>query len=100
MRRYDIVAESLARAFDELGDVGSHAVRRAGRGFGEAIAAPGAKSPMTALEPMLELGAEYERPRGGVVRCTNCLCAEWGRPAPATCGCRAAVVEGLSRHSE
>src|SRR5713101_343138 len=39
MRRYDIVAESLAHAFDELGDIGSHAVRRAGRNFGSALAA-------------------------------------------------------------
>src|SRR5256885_13628993 len=43
MRRYDVVAESLGRAFAELGDVGSHAVRRAGRNFGESIAAGAAK---------------------------------------------------------
>src|SRR5438128_4995850 len=60
MRRYDTVGESLARAFDELGDVGSHAVRRAGRSFGEAIASGGAKSAMAAPAPMLAMGAEYE----------------------------------------
>src|SRR5438552_5706636 len=65
MRRYDIVAESLARAFDELGDVGSHAVGRAGRNLGEAIALPGAKTTMSALEPMQDLGAEYDTDRTG-----------------------------------
>src|SRR5438045_9579295 len=58
MRRYDIVAESLARAFDDLGDVGSHAVRRAGRVFGESIAVAGSKTTMSAHQPMLAAGAE------------------------------------------
>ena len=100
MRRYDIVAESLARAFDQLGDVGSHAVRRAGRSFGEAIAAPGAKSSTTALEPMLEMGAEYEIQRGGIVQCTNCLFAEVCRRAPVICRFHAGLIEGLFLHTE
>src|SRR2546430_5753365 len=66
MRRYDIVAESLGRAFDELGDIGSHAVRRAGRNFGESIAAGGAKSVTAALQPMLGMGREDEGGRGGL----------------------------------
>jgi predicted ArsR family transcriptional regulator len=100
MRRYDVVAESLGRAFDELGDVGSHAVRRAGRNFGESIAQPGAKTVMRALEPMLEMGAEYESERGGIVECTNCLFAEVCRRAPVICRFHAGIVEGLLLHTE
>jgi len=99
MRRYDIVAESLARAFDDLGDVGSHAVRRAGRAFGESIAVPGAKTTMSALEPMLEMGAEYEAQRGGIMQCTNCLFAEVCRRAPVICRFHAGVLEGLLMHT-
>jgi len=100
MRRYDIVAESLGRAFDELGDVGSHAVRRAGRNFGQSIAAPGAKSAMAALEPMLEMGGEYEIQPGGIIECTNCLFAEVCRRAPVICQFHAGLIEGLVRHTE
>jgi predicted ArsR family transcriptional regulator len=99
MRRYDIVAESLARAFDELGDVGGHAVRRAGRNFGETISMPGAKTPMAALEPMLEMGAEYDLQRGGILNCTNCLFAEVCRRAPVICRFHAGVIEGLVMHT-
>jgi predicted ArsR family transcriptional regulator len=99
MRRYDIVAESLGRAFDELGDVGSHAVRRAGRNFGESISLPGAKSPMAALEPMLEMGAEYETDRGGIITCSNCLFAEVCRRAPVICRFHAGIIEGLFLHT-
>ena len=100
MRRYDIVAESLAHAFDELGDVGSHAVRRAGRNFGEAMAVTGAKSPMAALEPMLEMGADYETQSGGIMQCTNCLFAEVCRRAPVICRFHAGIIEGLFLHTE
>lgn len=100
MRRYDVVAESLARAFDELGDLGSKAVRRAGRNFGESIAAPGAKSAMAALEPMLEMGGEYEIQRGGTIECTNCLFAEVCRRAPVICRFHAGIIEGLVMHTE
>jgi len=92
MRRYDIVAESLARAFDELGDVGSHAVRRAGRNFGESIAVPGAKTALAAIEPMLEMGAEYDLQHGGIMNCTNCLFAEVCRRAPVICRFHAGVI--------
>ena len=100
MRRYDVVAESLARAFNELGDRGSHAVRRAGRMFGESLSMPGAKTPMAALEPMLEMGAEYEVEREGIVRCTNCLFAEVCRREPVICSFHAGVIEGLFMHTE
>src|SRR5439155_856928 len=95
MRRYDIVAESLGRAFDELGDVGSHAVRRAGRNFGESIASGGARSAMAALEPMLEMGAEYEMDRGGIIQCNNCLFAEVCRRAPVIFRFHAGILDGL-----
>jgi predicted ArsR family transcriptional regulator len=95
MRRYDVVAESLANAFDELGDIGSHAVRRAGRNFGSTLAATSAKSAMDALEPMLEMGAEYETHGGGIINCTNCLFAEVCRRAPVICRFHAGVIEGL-----
>src|SRR5437660_1727276 len=100
MRRYDIVAESLGRAFDELGDVGSHAVRRAGRNFGESIASGGARSAMAALEPMLEMGAEYEMDRGGIIQCNNCLFAEVCRRAPVICRFHAGILDGLFMHTE
>jgi hypothetical protein len=100
MRRYDIVAEALGRAFDELGDVGSHAVRRAGRVFGESISSPGAKTPMAALEPMQEMGAEYEIDRGGIIQCNNCLFAEVCRRAPVICRFHAGIIEGLFMHTE
>src|ERR1700738_1207103 len=54
MRRYDVLAEALAKAFEGLGDIGSHAVRRAGRTFGMGLSRTGAKTPLPALEPRLE----------------------------------------------
>ena len=100
MRRYDIVAESLGHAFDELGDVGSRAVKRAGRNFGESISVRGAKTSVAALEPMLEMGAEYQIERGGIIDCTNCLFAEVCRRAPVICGFHAGLIEGLFLHTE
>jgi predicted ArsR family transcriptional regulator len=99
MRRYDIVAEALAGAFDELGDIGSHAVRRAGRNFGATIAAPGAKSALAALEPMFEMGADYEMGSCEIINCTNCLFAEVCRRAPIVCRFHAGVIEGLLERS-
>ena len=95
MRRYDVVAESLARALEEAGDPGAEIVRRAGRSFGESIAVPGAKTAMAALEPMVEMGAEYEVQRDGVLSCTNCLFAEVCRKAPIICDFHAGIIEGL-----
>lgn len=94
MRRYDVVAESLALAFEGLGEVGSHAVRRAGRTFGLQRAVAGATSVEAALEPMIEMGAEYEV-QGGILECTNCLFAEVCRRAPVICRFHAGVIEGL-----
>jgi predicted ArsR family transcriptional regulator len=99
MRRYDVLAEALARAFSGLGDIGSHAVRRAGRSYGAELARPGVKSVLDALEPMIELGAEYEVKRGGMVECTNCIFAEVCRRAPVICRFHAGVIEGLLEHT-
>jgi predicted ArsR family transcriptional regulator len=97
-RRYDVVAESLAQAFEGLGDIGSHAVRRAGRAYGAQLAQPGAKSVLAALEPLIEMGADYET-RGGMVDCTNCLFAEVCRRAPVICRFHAGVLEGILENS-
>lgn len=100
MRRYDIVAEALANAFDELGDIGSHAVRRAGRMYGASMAVRDAKSKIAAFEPMQEMGAEYDLGRGGIVQCTNCLFAEVCRRAPVICRFHAGLIEGLLQYIE
>lgn len=100
MRRYDIIAESLANAFDGLGDIGSHAVRRAGRIYGASMAITESKSTMAALEPMLEMGAEYDLGNGGIIHCTNCLFAEVCRRAPVICRFHAGILEGLLQHIE
>lgn len=99
MRRYDVLAEALAKAFEGLGDIGSHAVRRAGRSLGVELSRSGAKSPLAALEPMMEMGAEYETRRDGIVDCTNCLFAEVCRRAPVTCRFHAGIMEGLLERS-
>ncbi|HVH63120.1 MAG TPA: hypothetical protein VNA65_05925 [Candidatus Dormibacteraeota bacterium] len=100
MRRYDVIAEALANAFDELGDIGSHAVRRAGRLYGMSMAVPEAKSRHAALEPMLEMGAEYDLSKGDIVECTNCLFAEVCRRAPVICRFHAGLLEGLLHVTE
>lgn len=100
MRRYDLVAESLANAFDDLGDIGSHAVRRAGRLYGQSIAVPDARSRMAAVEPILEMGAEYDFGKGDIIQCTNCLFAEVCRRAPVICRFHAGVLEGLLQDVE
>jgi len=44
---------------------------------------------------MMEMGAEYETRRDGIVDCTNCLFAEVCRRAPVTCRFHAGIIEGL-----
>ena len=95
MRRYDVLAEALARALQGLGDGGSQVARQAGRAYGEKLARPGARSILVALEPLLEMGAEYEVGPGGSVACTNCLFAEVCRRAPVVCGFHAGLIEGV-----
>jgi len=55
---------------------------------------------MAALEPMLEMGAEYEMDRGGIIQCNNCLFAEVCRRAPVICRFHAGILDGLFMHTE
>jgi hypothetical protein len=47
----------------------------------------------------MEMGAEYELRRDGIVDCTNCLFAEVCRRAPVTCRFHAGIMEGLFERS-
>ncbi len=93
-RRYDVLAEALARALQGLGDNGSLVARRAGRAYGEALGRPGARSVGKALEPLMEMGGEYSV-EGKRIDCTNCLFAEVCRRAPVICGFHAGLLEGV-----
>lgn len=88
MRRYDVLAEALARSASDI--------RGAGRSLGARIARPRTASTVAALEPMVELGASYDVEVGGVIACTNCLFAEVCRRVPAVCEFHAGVIEGLT----
>jgi predicted ArsR family transcriptional regulator len=90
MRRYDLLAETLAGALDVA------AITEAGRNFGTGLARPSVTSVVAALEPMTELGAEYEIERTGRIVCHNCLFAEVCRRAPTICSFHAGVIEGLT----
>ena len=90
MRRYDVLAEALAHRLDR------RAMTEAGRALGESLARPGVTALPAALEPMIEMGAEYEIARGGGIVCTNCLFAEACRRAPSICFFHAGVIEGLT----
>jgi predicted ArsR family transcriptional regulator len=90
MRRYDLLAEALAGALD------SAVIREAGRNLGRRIARPGVESLLAAIEPMVELGAEYELERSGRIVCNNCLFAEVCRRVPTVCNFHAGVIEGLT----
>ena len=97
MRRYDVLAEALARAFARSHeDGGRRAIKEAGRAFGKGLARQGVTAMPAALEPMIEMGADYEMARGGGVVCTNCLFAEACRRVPIICHFHAGVIEGLS----
>jgi len=90
MRRYDILAEALARRLDR------QAMTEAGRELGRSLARRPGDAVPGALEPMIEMGAEYEVARGGGIVCTNCLFAEACRRAPSICFFHAGVIEGLT----
>ena len=55
---------------------------------------------MSAFEPMVEMGAEYETEREGIIACTNCLFAEICRRKPIICKFHAGLIEGLLMHTE
>ena len=92
MRRYDVLAEALARG---LGEAGGAAFRHAGRSLGRALSRPGNGSLAAALEPLVEMGAEYEAAPGDRINCGNCLFAEVCRRVPAICDFHAGVLEGV-----
>jgi predicted ArsR family transcriptional regulator len=97
IRRYDVLAESLARELERTHeDGGRRAMKEAGLALGRGLARAGVTSVRDALEPMIEMGAEYEVARGGSVVCTNCLFAEACRRVPNICHFHAGVIEGLT----
>lgn len=102
MRRYDVLAEALARSFGDTAD-GRDAIKRAGHALGRSLARTVVSGVSAALEPLIEMGAEYEVERDGRVACTNCLFAEACRRAPIICFFHAGLIGGLTdpeeRHS-
>jgi len=99
MRRYDVLAEALVRAFDQLEDqTGAEKVREAGRSLGRILAKPDATSVPAALEPLVEMGGEYQVDRDGHVACTNCLFAEVCARVRSVCQFHAGAIEGLLEH--
>ena len=99
MRRYDVLAEALARSFQALGDSGRIAIRDAGRVYGAGLARSGARSISEAIEPLTEMGGEYEVGPGGSLACGNCLFAEVCRRTPIVCSFHAGLIEGLLERS-
>jgi predicted ArsR family transcriptional regulator len=98
MRRYDVLAEALARGMQSMGEGGPRAVREAGRSLGASLARRGVRSVTAALEPLTEMGADYEVAPGGVT-CHNCLFAEVCRRAPVICSFHAGLLEGILEDS-
>ena len=100
MRRYDLLAEALARAFQGQGEAGAAAVREAGHALGAGLANEPARSVLAAIEPLVEMGGEYEIDgRAERIECGNCLFAEVCRRAPVICGFHAGLLEGLLERS-
>jgi predicted ArsR family transcriptional regulator len=95
MRRYDLLAEALATEFLRLGDGAEDAIKHAGLVLGGSLARSDARSVSAALEPMIELGGEYEVGPAGAIDCANCLFAEVCRRTPVICTFHAGALEGL-----
>ncbi len=97
MRRYDVLAEALARSIEDSSpDGGRRAMLAAGRAFGRAMAPSHAGSISAALEPLTEMGAEFEI-AGSRISCNNCLFAEVCHRIPVICHFHAGLLEGLTR---
>src|SRR5713226_10403571 len=99
MRRVDVLAEALGRSFEALGDSGRIAIREAGRVYGSGLARAGARSVAAAIEPLTEMGGEYEVGPSGHLECGNCLFAEVCRRTPLICSFHAGLLEGLLERS-
>lgn len=98
-RRYDVLAEALAKEFQRLGDAGASAIRQAGHAQGIALGRSDARTVTNALEPVMEMGGEYEVGRSGAIECGNCLFAEVCRRTPVICSFHAGLLEGLLERS-
>src|SRR5437879_11400474 len=60
MRRYDVLAEALARSFEGIGDDGGREkIKLAGRTLGHSLSRPGVASLASALAPLLALGGGH-----------------------------------------
>lgn len=95
MRRYDVVAEALARFLEGTAD-GKRAIVEAGRSLGRSLARSNLTSLPAALEPLVDMGGDYEIGRDGYVECKNCLFAEACRRAPGICLFHAGIISGLT----
>jgi predicted ArsR family transcriptional regulator len=95
LRRYDLLAERLAKAFEGMGDRGRTAVREAGRSLGADLSRAGTQTLEEAIEPLHELGCEYELRPGGEILCHNCIFAEVCRRAPVICSFHTGMLEGV-----
>jgi predicted ArsR family transcriptional regulator len=98
MRRYDVLAEALARHMQALGDDGTRMTRQAGKALGSTLARRGVRSVSGALEPLTEMGADYEVGPAGAT-CHNCLFAEVCRRTPVICSFHAGLLEGILEDS-
>lgn len=96
MRRYDVLAEALARSMSPADGAGGQAMRIAGRSMGRGLARPRVTSLPAALEPLVEMGGSYDMGWTGRIVCTNCLFFEVCRRVPAICDFHAGVIEGLT----
>jgi len=99
MRRYDVLAEALGRSFEALGDSGRLGIRQAGHTLGTSLARGGARSVAAAIEPLTEMGGEYDVGPQGSLECGNCLFAEVCRRTPVICSFHAGLLEGLIERS-
>ena len=100
MRRYDILAEALARFMSSAEGAGRQAMRTAGRSMGRGLSRAHVTSLPAALEPLVEMGGSYDVGRAGRIVCTNCLFFEVCRREPTICDFHAGVIEGLTGRDE
>jgi predicted ArsR family transcriptional regulator len=97
IRRYDVLAEALARSIDGIGGEGGKvAFKLAGRTFGRTLAMPGVATLAAALEPLTDMGGDYDLGHAGRIDCVNCLFAEVCLRVPSICLFHAGVIEGLT----
>jgi predicted ArsR family transcriptional regulator len=96
MRRYDVLAEALARSFEEMDGEGGQAMKQAGLALGRSLIRPRTTSLSNALLPLSEMGGDYQTANESSIVCLNCLFAEVCRRVPEICLFHAGVIEGLT----